>query len=62
MQASHDRPRLTRDRQFYQDGNVQLEIRLTGILNLSLLAPGESTGGYGTEVAPQVSCLVCARP
>lgn len=43
--------------QFFQDGNVQLEIRLTGILNLSLLAPGESTGGYGTEVAPQVGSL-----
>ncbi|KAJ9090730.1 hypothetical protein QFC19_009472 [Naganishia cerealis] len=40
---------------FFQDGNVQLEIRLTGILNLALLAPGESTGGFGTEVAPQIN-------
>ncbi|KAJ9114677.1 hypothetical protein QFC22_005553 [Naganishia vaughanmartiniae] len=40
---------------FFQDGNVQLEVRLTGILNLALLAPGESTGGFGTEVAPQIN-------
>lgn len=43
---------------FFQDGNVQLEVRLTGILNLALLAPGESTGGFGTEVAPQVRNLM----
>jgi len=36
------------------DGNIELEIKLTGILNLYLLAPGEPTGGFGTEVAPQI--------
>ncbi|KAK0541491.1 peroxisomal copper amine oxidase [Tilletia horrida] len=38
----------------HTDGNIELEIKLTGILNLYLLAPGEPTGGFGTEVAPQI--------
>ncbi|KAE8268497.1 hypothetical protein A4X09_0g3851 [Tilletia walkeri] len=38
----------------HNDGNIELEIKLTGILNLYLLAPNEPTGGFGTEVAPQV--------
>lgn len=37
------------------DGNIELEIKLTGILNLYQLAQGESTGGYGTEVAPRIN-------
>ena len=37
------------------DGNIELEIKLTGILNLYQLAQGESTGGFGTEVAPRIN-------
>lgn len=37
------------------DGNIELEIKLTGILNLYLLAEGESPAGYGTEVAPRIN-------
>ncbi|MCO5553772.1 hypothetical protein L7F22_007298 [Adiantum nelumboides] len=38
------------------DGNIELEIKLTGILNLyHQLAQGESTGGYGVEVAPRIN-------
>lgn len=39
----------------HQDGNIDLEISLTGILNLYTLAEGESTGGFGTEVAPRIN-------
>ncbi len=37
----------------YQDGNIQFEIKLTGILSLRALQPGERSA-YGTLVAPQV--------
>lgn len=37
----------------YQDGNIQLEIRLTGILSLGALQPGEKSK-YGPLVAPQL--------
>ncbi|MFO0969517.1 MAG: primary-amine oxidase [Gemmataceae bacterium] len=37
----------------YQDGNIQFEIKLTGILSLGALAPGEKSR-YGVLVAPQV--------
>ena len=37
----------------YQDGNIQFEIKLTGILSLGALNPGE-TSPYGTLVAPQL--------
>ena len=37
----------------YQDGNIQFEIKLTGILSLGALNPGE-TSRYGTLVAPQL--------
>ncbi len=40
---------------FYQDGSIECEIRLTGILNLYVLAEGEGTGGHGTEVAPRIN-------
>lgn len=41
---------------FYTDGNVELQVRLTGILNLSLKAPGSAEANpYGVEVAPQVT-------
>ncbi|KAG0150116.1 hypothetical protein CROQUDRAFT_38837 [Cronartium quercuum f. sp. fusiforme G11] len=39
---------------FFQDGSISLDTKLTGILNLHVLAEGESTGGFGTEVAPRI--------
>jgi primary-amine oxidase len=38
---------------FYQDGNIQFEIKLTGILSLGALRPGD-TPPYGVLVAPQL--------
>jgi primary-amine oxidase len=38
---------------FYQDGTIQLEVKLTGIMSTQTLKPGE-TSGYGTEVAPRL--------
>jgi primary-amine oxidase len=38
---------------FYQDGSIQYEIKLTGIMHTGALAPGE-TRPYGTVVAPGV--------
>jgi len=37
------------------DGNIELEIKLTGILNLYVLGEGESPSGFGTEVAPRIN-------
>jgi primary-amine oxidase len=37
----------------YQDGNIQFEIKLTGILSLGALQPGE-TSKYGNLIAPQL--------
>jgi primary-amine oxidase len=37
----------------YQDGNIQFEIKLTGILSLGALQPGESSP-YGALIAPQL--------
>ncbi len=37
----------------YQDGSIQFEIKLTGILSLGALPPGE-TRKFGTMVGPQV--------
>jgi primary-amine oxidase len=37
----------------YQDGNIQLEVKLTGILSLGASQPGEKPK-YGNLVAPQV--------
>jgi primary-amine oxidase len=37
----------------YQDGNIQFEVKLTGILSLGTLHPGERSP-YGTLVAPQL--------
>jgi len=37
----------------YQDGNIQFEIKLTGILSLGALPPGEKSP-YGHLVAPQL--------
>ena len=38
----------------YQDGSIQVEVKLTGIMNTTALAPGESAR-YGTEVAPRLN-------
>ncbi|QJW93613.1 primary-amine oxidase [Frigoriglobus tundricola] len=38
---------------FYQDGNIQFEIKLTGVLSLGAAQPGEKPA-FGTLVAPQV--------
>ena len=38
---------------FYQDGRIQFEIKLTGIINTAAVAPGV-TPKYGTLVAPQL--------
>lgn len=51
---------------FHQDGVIQLEIKLTGILNTYSLAPGESAAPWGTEVYPGVNAhnhqhLFCMR-
>ncbi|MCJ1400142.1 hypothetical protein MMC11_003346 [Xylographa trunciseda] len=51
---------------FHQDGTVQLEIKLTGILNTYAMNPGEDTLGWGTEVYPGVNAhnhqhLFCLR-
>jgi len=39
---------------FYQDGSIQCEIKLTGILNTTTLAPGEQSR-YGVEIAPRLN-------
>jgi primary-amine oxidase len=39
---------------FYQDGSIQCEVKLTGIMNTTSLAPGE-TARYGVEVAPRLN-------
>jgi primary-amine oxidase len=36
---------------FYQDGTIQVEVKLTGIVNTTALAPGQPAR-HGTEVAP----------
>lgn len=38
-----------------QDGTIKLEVRLTGILNTYVLAEGEDSGPWGTQVYPQVN-------
>jgi primary-amine oxidase len=39
---------------FYQDGTIQVEVKLTGIMNTTALAPGQPTR-HGTEVAPRLN-------
>jgi primary-amine oxidase len=41
---------------FYQDGSIQYEVKLTGIVNTGAVAPGE-TPRYGRLVAPQLNAL-----
>jgi primary-amine oxidase len=38
---------------FYQDGSIEYEVKLTGVINTGALPPGE-TRKYGTLVAPQL--------
>ncbi|KAK4569932.1 peroxisomal copper amine oxidase [Recurvomyces mirabilis] len=50
----------------HQDGTIQLEIKLTGILNTYAMYPGESAAPWGTEVYPGVNAhnhqhLFCLR-
>ncbi len=42
---------------FYQDGTIQLEIKLTGIINTAGIPSGE-TPRYGTIVAPQLNAHI----
>ncbi|KAF3930138.1 hypothetical protein ABW19_dt0208273 [Dactylella cylindrospora] len=51
---------------FHMDGTIQLEIKLTGILNTYAMAPDEDTKGWGTQVHPGVNAhnhehLFCLR-
>ncbi|PGH20381.1 hypothetical protein AJ80_03649 [Polytolypa hystricis UAMH7299] len=51
---------------FHQDGTVQLDIKLTGILNTFAMNPDEDTHGWGTQVYPGVNAhnhqhLFCLR-
>ncbi|EHA53469.1 peroxisomal copper amine oxidase [Pyricularia oryzae 70-15] len=51
---------------FHQDGSIQPEIKLTGILNTYSMNPGEDTQGWGTQVYPGVNAhnhqhLFCLR-
>ncbi len=39
---------------FYQDGSLQCEVKLTGIMNTTALKPGEKSA-YGVEVAPRLN-------
>jgi primary-amine oxidase len=41
---------------FYQDGSIQFEAKLTGIVNTTAVPPGE-TSPYGTLMLPQVSAV-----
>ena len=50
---------------FYLDGNIQLEVKLTGILSVGAMEPGESRS-FGNEVAPGIYApfhqhMFCAR-
>ncbi len=40
---------------FHQDGTIQLEIKLTGILNTYVMNEDEDAGPWGTQVYPQVN-------
>ena len=42
---------------FYQDGTIQLEVKLTGIVNTAAVPVGE-TPKYGTLVAPQLNAHI----
>ncbi|CAH0019494.1 unnamed protein product [Clonostachys rhizophaga] len=51
---------------FHQDGTIQPDIKLTGILNTYVMNPDEDTKGWGTQVYPGVNAhnhqhLFCLR-
>ena len=51
---------------FHQDGVIQLDIKLTGILNTYAIDPDEEAAPWGTEVYPGVNAhnhehLFCLR-
>ncbi|KIH90074.1 primary-amine oxidase [Sporothrix brasiliensis 5110] len=51
---------------FHQDGTIEPNVRLTGILNTYVIGPGEDTHGWGTQVFPGVNAhnhqhLFCLR-
>jgi primary-amine oxidase len=51
---------------FHLDGTIQVEVKLTGILNTYPMNPGEDLHGWGTEVYPGVNAhnhqhLFCMR-
>ncbi|KAK7422674.1 peroxisomal copper amine oxidase [Neonectria punicea] len=51
---------------FHQDGTIQPDIKLTGILNTYVMHEGEDTNGWGTQVAKGVNAhnhqhLFCLR-
>src|SRR5262245_24399756 len=39
---------------FYQDGTIQLEVKMTGVISNGAVAPGEAAPPWGVLVAPQV--------
>jgi primary-amine oxidase len=41
---------------FYQDGTIEMEVKLTGMLNTGALNPGE-TSKYGNLLAPQLNAI-----
>ncbi|SIR88866.1 primary-amine oxidase [Haladaptatus litoreus] len=43
---------------FYQDASMEVEVRLTGINNVSAIGPDEDPGGYGELVAPQLNAPI----
>lgn len=50
----------------HQDGGIQLEVKLTGILNTYAMGPGETAAPWGTQVHPGVNAhnhqhLFCLR-
>jgi len=40
---------------FYQDGSIQFQVQMSGILSINLLAVGATPGGYGTTEATQIN-------
>ncbi|KAA1067725.1 hypothetical protein PGT21_015460 [Puccinia graminis f. sp. tritici] len=39
---------------FFQDGTISFDVKLSGILNVYLLAEGEDPDGFGTRIAPGI--------
>ena len=40
---------------FYQDATINFEVKATGIISTTLIADGETPGGYGSVVIPNVN-------